>query len=418
MRYNILSKLSNQYNETEEYINKEVNSIKSFNPFSIKTVKDREVIDKSNISRDELIVLDYYKILINNYYKINYPNRSYIMTELVNIVPFLHLYNRYVIYKFDFKNFFYNISLKKSLKFLKEGINLKPNEYKFLKKYTEQINECVPGIGLHNSLVEVCGKHFDNEMKESFKDKGLIFYARYVDDCILILDEKLSEEEIENTVLKLITKSFGVNLKLNDEKTQYFTSECVNFEIDYLGYAFQKGQSLTKPFKIGISKKKIKKYTDKINKIIQEYRDQDDIELLDYKLDVFFKRIVYYGDRKNDGNYRWQVRGISDSYKELKRFMNREKAFDNITNDTEKLFSKTIEVCFNKNRVGIPPKIQNQLKHNKFVASFLNNRAILLHSKIGLTHKDLKKKLEIIYDGNVENCNYSELARKLLHRIK
>lgn len=418
MRYKILAKLSNQYDETIEYINNVVSINKSVSPFSTKVVKEREVIDKSKISKDELILLDYYKILINNYYKISYPNRSYIMTELVNIIPYLHLYNRFVIYKFDFKNFFYNFSSKKSLKFLIDGMNLKSGELKFLKKYTHQNDKCIPGIGVHNSLVEICGKNFDSDMKVYFRDKGLIFYARYVDDCILILDEKITEEEIENIVLKLMANSFGNKLKLNDEKTQYFTSSCLNYEIDYLGYVFQKGQSIDKPFKFGISSKKIIKYNDKINKIIIDYKNNNDIELLSFKLEVLFKRIVFYGDRKGDDKYRWQVRGISDSYKELKRFMNGDKTFDKITNDTEKLFSKAITICFYRNGVSIPPKINNQLKNNKFISCFLNNRAILLHSKIGLSHNDLQEKLRIVYSGNVANCNYSQLAKLLLQKIK
>ncbi|MNW47364.1 reverse transcriptase [compost metagenome] len=416
MRKKIIIELADDYGK-EEY---EVIDILEENieipPFRTRISKDRTVIDKSHIKLEEQIVLDYYKLLLNRYCNIRFPNRSYIMTELMNIMPYLHKYNAYTIYKFDFKDFFYNICPKKSFNYIYDSVSLKTSEHSFLKNYTYEIEALVPGIGLHNSLVEISGYYFDLEVKKTFKE-GLLYYARYVDDCILILDEKLPEKLIEDTIIKLLKKCLGNKLKINLDKTQCIHSDSINVGVDYLGYYFEKCQSAKSQFKFGIAKKKLDKYVEQINNIVFEFKTTHDVELLSFRLDIFFKRIVYYGTRKKNKKYRWQVRGLSDSYKELKRFMKNNNDYSNITRDTTKLFGQSIELCFIKNDVIIPAKINNQLKNRKYSSSFINNRALLIHKKIGLSHSNLKKITSIVSEDNLENYNYIELANKLLSRI-
>jgi hypothetical protein len=58
------------------------------------------------------------------------------------------------------------------------------------------------------------------------------------------------------------------------------------------------------------------------------------VKILDFKIDALFKRVVYYGSSKNSTVSRWQVRGISDSYKELNRLMDENSDSDIITKNT------------------------------------------------------------------------------------
>ncbi|KRF55021.1 hypothetical protein ASG98_18025 [Bacillus sp. Soil531] len=417
MRRKIIRELADSHEKEEHEILNILKEYKEITPYVTKIIKGRKVIDKSKIIIEEQIVLDYYKLLLNRYCNISFPNRSYIMTELMNLIPHLNRYNKYTIYKFDFKDFFYSINSKNIFKSIFNSVNLKTSEFQFLRDYTDKIQELTPGIGLHNSLIEINGDLFDLEMKKKFNE-GFLYYARYVDDCILILDEKIAEDRIEKEISELIKKCFGSKMKVNGGKTQCFHSDCVNFEIDYLGYVFQKGQAEQSPFKFGVSRKKLEKYTNQINDIVLEYADDGDIEALNLKLELIFKRIVYYGKRSSNKKYRWQVRGISDSYKELKRFMKNNEDYSKITKQTESFFKWSIERSFKKNKIEIPAKIKNQLKNKKFISCFLNNRALLLHQKIGLSHSGLKNKLSIVYKNNVESFNYSELANKLLGKIK
>jgi len=417
MRRRIITELAKEYAKEESEVKNNLEDSVIITPYVTRNVKNRVVIDKSKINIEEQIFLDYYKLLLNRYCNLKFPNRSYIMAEIMNIVPDLHRYHAYTIYKFDFKDFFNTVSSKKSFAYICETLNLKTFEYEFLKKYTSVDRKLIPGIGLHNTLVEIIGERFNLEIKKIFKE-SCIYYARYVDDCILILDEKIDEDKIEKVIFKLMKQCFGDKVKINDTKTDYYNSSCVNSKFDYLGYEFKKGQNPKSEFKFGIAQNKLEKYTKIINDIVLEYKVTNNIEILSFKLELLFKRVVYYGARKNSNKYRWQVRGISDSYKELKRFMKNSKDFSKITKDTENFFTRTVERSFTRNRVNFPAKIKNQIKNNKFTSCFLNNKTLLLHQKIGLKHNTLKQRLYIVDNSNLESCSYSELANKLLSNIK
>ncbi len=418
MRERIIKEISNMYNKEPGHILQIIKSNDHISPFIVKKVKEKEVIDKYSIPLEEQIVLDYYKILLNVNYNVKFPNRSYIMTELMNLLPYLHLYKYYTIYKFDFENFFNNVCPAQSYKLLSSSTTLRLKELKFFEKYIKELDRYRPGIGLHNTLIEISGMRFDQEVKANFKNRGLIYYSRYVDDCIIILDETSKETDLEKIILKLMKKYFGKKLKLNKNKTTFKSTNDTNYTFSYLGYCFQKGQSVKNQYKIGINEKKLKKYVSKLNTIILEYDQTKNIELLSFRLELFFKRIVYFGDRNNDGNYRWQVRGISDSYKELKRFMHKTNLDKLITRDTLKLFKEEITNCFKNNNIEIPPKINNQIKNNKFISCFKNNKAFLIHPKLGLNKKDLINHLSKFNEKNIESLSYNELAKLLLVKIR
>lgn len=419
MRRKIIAELAKEYLKEEKEIIDSLYKDTEITPFITKNVKTRLVIDKTKINIDELVVLDYYKLLLNKYCNLKFPNRSYIMAEIMNIVPDLHCYHAYTIYKYDFRDFFNTVCPKKSFEYLCEAFDLKTYEHDFLKKYISTKNNLIPGIGLHNTLVEIMGGVFDLEVKKAFK-KTCLYYARYVDDCILILDERVDRKKIEEVIFKLMNQCFGNKLKVNNNKTDYYNSLNINIKFDYLGYEFKKGQSIKSEFKFGIAGSKLDKYIGRINNLVLEYKETNDIDLLCCKLEILFKRIVYFGVRKNSNKYRWQVRGFSDSYKELKRFMNNNNDFSKITSDTKNFFTRTIQRGFTINQIAMPAEINNQIKNNKFVSCFLKDRTVLLHRKLGLTHEKLKQKLYILDKSNCnfENDSYDELAKKMLSLIK
>lgn len=419
MRKRIIEELSNNFSTEEATIKKIIETTVNVDQYERTKINNRCVIDKSQIPEKDLILLEYYKLLINRSGRIRYPNRSNIMKELMSVLPYLNCYKFYTIYKFDFKKFFYNIDAVKCFEILNRYLPLKVCEYKFLKKYTTK-NTLIPGIGLHNSLVEFSGLKFDFKIKEIFRELGLILYSRYVDDCILILDEVVEESLIEDQIKNIMCDYFGKKLALNDVKTYLYDSNSEVYKIDYLGYSFHKYQKNSKKLKFGISNEKLEKYIQKIDSFIIDYNQNRNVELLSIRLDTFFKRIVFWGERKGDKKFRWQVRGISDSYKEIKRFMQHTNDTKYITQETNNLFSETIKNSFNRNRVEIPAKIYNQLKNNKFKSAFVNNKAIILHRKIGLSYQQILTRVNILTESKVSEgqYNYYDLSQKLFKKLQ
>jgi ATP-dependent protease Clp ATPase subunit len=57
------------------------------------------------------------------------------------------------------------------------------------------------------------------KIKEKF-EKHCIYYARYVDDGIIIFDEEIDELKIKNEVSKILKDILGENVKLSQHKTK------------------------------------------------------------------------------------------------------------------------------------------------------------------------------------------------------
>lgn len=407
--YEILSELHEINKEDVKNIIKKDTVVRKY---TTVTKNGRPVIDKNTISKTQIIKLDYYKILINKYGTISFPNRSSVINELINIIPALHNFHRYTIYKFDIESFFYSVDALKSIKEIDRTLDLQYHEKNFLEKYAKEHKNLIPGLGIHNSMIEILGKKFDMRIREVFKE-NCIFYARYVDDGIIIFDEIFDEKFINKVVSNLLADTFGKRTRLNINKTKCYLCKDRVIKMEYLGYQFNKGQN--NHFSFGIATSKLSKYKKKLESYIIDYRNTGDLNKLEFKLETFYKRIVFYGARKNDNFPRWQVRGLSDTYKELKRFMQGNDPYSKITKDTENLLKKEISIIFSRLKIDIPPSIKNKIDNDFYFANFKNNRAILLHPKLGWDYQKLKECLEKIHQKNTSNKSYSELSVIFFH---
>lgn len=123
------------------------------------------------------------------------------------------------------------------------------------------------GIGVSAYLSELYLKTFDEEVK---RIDNLIYYARYVDDIVIVVSIKSGEgeEAIKKKVGSLLDKE---KLSLNKNKTDVFS--CLNgsetFSFEYLGYKFNKAES---GLKVSISDKKIEKYKSRISRSIDKFK--------------------------------------------------------------------------------------------------------------------------------------------------
>lgn len=437
-------------------------------------ISGRKVIDITTIPIKEQMILKYYQLLLQSIFKIQYPNRTNIMKHFMNIVPFLESYNNYSIYKFDLKNFFPSIDVNKIEEEIKKSDLLYDYEINFLMKYLKENKSLTPGIGLNNCLIEILGNKFDKFLSTCLKNDNIIYYDRYVDDGILIFDEIENKKEIEKKVKKYIHFIFGKKVEVNKNKTK-FISKADSFNIEYLGYNFYKnndnyGTKNKDEIKFGIATKKIDKSRARIKRIIIEFQKDGNFELLKYRLDSIYKRRVYVGKKKNQNTIRWQVRGISQDYKELKKFILNESSVLNVFKEESKKLKKSIQKdlksiekikineadkikrinkiidskktilkekkykkqfayideksqnlltgqiildIFEEINIAAPIEIQNYVINKRYLSFFLKNKAMLFHKDIGFNKEevqDMLKKFNL--DINI-NTSYENLVKEL-----
>lgn len=151
----------------------------------------------------------------------------------------------HAVYRIDIKAFFDSIphtKLREKLGEL-EGVDQITRELvvTLLREYGELSGQMlgVPqGVGLSSQLAELYLRDFDKAMR-SFP--GVIFYARYVDDIILVLEGEGERADAEQEIDRLLR---GLELEVNraDRKFTSFTSDQAgNYgsnSVEYLGYKF------------------------------------------------------------------------------------------------------------------------------------------------------------------------------------
>lgn len=419
--------------KNNEHIDKEI--------FKHSTYNGRSVIDSKELSEENKLKLRYYQLLLNEVFQIRQPNRNVIINHLLNVAPYLSKYNSPVIFKFDFSKFFESISIEKVLKKIEMNPQIYTRELVILSDTFSQFTKMTPGLGIINSFCELLGNEFDHKIKMKF-NKKLIIYERYVDDGILIFDSPVEEEYIKESILNVAKEHFGSSISFNTEKTKYIdfsaysASKPEEVPFDYLGYCFiYTINNSGSKFKFGIANNKIKKEKGRIREIVESFKQTLNLELLKIRIDNYYKRLVYFGATIGN-NHVWQVRGISDSYKEaVKLYTLENKNFSSkvLNDETKKLLTGEVflsifdETFTSINDFNIQERkiinraknmIHNYYKNNKFISNLYKNKAIILNERIGYEKVHLKKVISIVDDSLIKDVDdYNELIKIYLKNI-
>lgn len=259
-------------------------------------------------------------------FSIKYPNRDKIMEVCFPLIDSLTELEDYTILKFDFENFFESVEIEYIYnKYIKHS-DLYSYEKNLILLLNEKFKVCSQGLPTSNVLIEIISNDFDKMINSCFIREGLVFYRRYVDDCILIFNHRVEKEHILDQVNRLREMVFGSNVSLSSAKTFYQTKYCGDEGFDYLGYKFNKkywDNDKSYYFEFGIAEKKIVKYKIQLDKIFAAYSDDTDECLLLRRLQYYDSRIVYYNynGSKYVNNSSWDVRGIIENYKMLRRYI-------------------------------------------------------------------------------------------------
>lgn len=194
--------------------------------------------------------------------------------EIVNQVKVLlnDGFPKYVI-RTDINDFYENIPHEPLLEKIKGNNLMSPFSRKILIQILNKYKELsgsekgIPrGIGISANLAELYMRDID---KNIMSLKGVSYYARYVDDIIIIFTPtSIGQSRNYLNEIKKIVANF--KLKLNDTKTCKFDLQNAeqSHRLEYLGYKifFGKGDVKTK-----LTDKKIRKYKNRIDLAFDNY---------------------------------------------------------------------------------------------------------------------------------------------------
>ncbi len=242
-----LKQYQEELNSREESIQKEIYDLcsdKKIENHKIEIIKSFCPRGKElyTIKDDDSIAYFYMKLVQNNIkkcYKVVQSDRFKITNQLSiilnDIIP-------KSILRIDIKSFYENINHDKVVKFINSNPILSSSTRKIIsnilyqyKEYSSKKNGIPRGLGISAYLAELYMRSFDKEIRNS---EDVIYYARYVDDIVIVFSGEVNEKDIVENIKELL---YNLELEMHDVGKKYFfaNSKEIGKSFSYLGYRFE-----------------------------------------------------------------------------------------------------------------------------------------------------------------------------------
>lgn len=298
------------------------------------------------------------------------PNRASIIENLqlllMEDVP-------YKIYRWDIKKFFESFDNKEVEKFINQIPNLSPQSKSLLcsilKKHKALGGTGSPrGLSLSSVLTELIMCDFDSKVSAH---PDTFFYARYVDDIIIITSANENSQIYRVLAKKTLPKGLQFNELKSQESpiigkspiTRKQTDE-FRYSFEYLGYKISIKKRTNKDkhriIDIDIADKKVKKYKKRLSRAFYDFAKNGNTELLIDRLRFLTKNFKVYNQHLD----RTKLSGIYYNYPAIQGNMSNLKNLDG--------FIKAL-VLGQKGRLGtlLSTKLNSRLRSRILANSFV-----------------------------------------------
>ena len=414
-------------------------SAKSYNFDDLSTIvlnqngKKRIVKKYDDAFSVENVLCQHIKYVLDREFKVKYPNRNKVIRNLFSYFAAAKQMTNFTVVKFDFKDYYNSVS---SVYVFEKYIKSKMKdrfELELMHDFVYKTQYAYAGLCTSNAIAEIIAKDFDREIKNEFLSRGLLFYERFIDDCILILNENIKQSDIQCILDKILKKIFNdidgddiikCKTRFNTGKFQFLSKKTLTtipVVIDYLGYEFSFSKSTDDIVEIvyGITLAKQQKYRKRLDKILSLYTDgsspdYNNLELLRHRILAFSSRVVYINKHFNKDV--WKVKGFISNYGELRYLLDS----NSVSGGTKRFLQDMIRDAFLNNGVSLPyfmkPKGYNLFENMK------KNKTILLVDNIGHDYASLINLCKQIDIANTDSYGkkrgYGTLVRDYLIKVK
>lgn len=389
-------------------------------------VKKRQVKQFEPFSTEN-ILCQYVKQILDRIFKVKYPNRNKAMHTLFDFFKATRQMSEFTIIKFDFKDYFNSVSSVYVFEKCIKGQMTDRAEADLISAFASQTKYSYAGLNTSNLFSEIIATKFDELIRQAFSQYGLLFSVRYIDDTIIILNQHL-EQSVCDTIMNdslqqvyhdaSITTTIPCKTKFNPSKFKMITRRSLtatSSSVDFLGYEFffKKDAKGRTAMQYGITADKQNKYNGRIDEIIQDYKQNNDLELMRHRILAFASRTVYVS-RKHSNNI-WKTKGFINNYGELRFLIDTPL----IHPDTESFLKNMIEDAFTRNAVPFPYFLigaSNQRGYN-LLKNMVVNRTLLLVEHVGY-NKSSVEKLCVQIGISTAGKGYGALVREYLIKTK
>ena len=275
--YRLLQDIKNRKNELVRNHLKNISNDISARKFKFSLTKSEKKINEKDVFLTGNSVQSFFaeKQIQKNIkytYGVKQADRDLIVPQLRSVLD-----NKFpkIILKTDIKSFYETIDRELLLKKLNESPILSLTTRKIIARLLESYEQesgaelGIPrGVGVSAYLSELYMKSFDAEIESL---TNLIYYARYVDDIVIVLSPqpgKSSQDYLSLIKSKVEEEKLSLN-QLGDKTKIIDFCSGNDFVFDYLGYKFKYS---AKNIKLELADKKKNKYNKRIDDVINAYK--------------------------------------------------------------------------------------------------------------------------------------------------
>lgn len=405
--------------------------------------KKRFVKKYPDIYSPESVLCQCIKQILDSTFRIKYPNRNKSVRALFDVLRAVKQMADFTIIKYDFKDYFNSVSAPYVFeKYIGEKLADR-FAADLIKKFVMETKYAYAGFSTSNVIAEIIAQQFDIAVRLALTDKGILFFERYIDDSIIVINEHIESSKclalLQNTLSMVFhdnTVSASPKCKTKFNSTKFVHISCRNLNatpktVDYLGYefAFIKDSHNKVEISYGITQAKRDKYNSRIDEIIGLYKesmmptglpnpDFQNTELLRHRIAAFTSRTVYQSRRFK--SIVWKTKGFISNYGEL-RYLLDSSLIDNTAKD---FLINMINDAFSRATLRLPYFIDGAAGKSGFslFENMKRNRTLVLVEHIGYSKPALVKLCSQVginpIDKNGKQRGYGNLVREYLIKLK
>lgn len=222
-------------------------------------------------SLDQVLAIRFVQRTLKVLYEIRMPSRDILVSQIKSLA--LDGVPKYII-RSDVESFYESVRHKELL----DGIHQAPELSVLIKRILTRLmkdyvvvsgdeNGLPRGIGISAYLSEIYLSSIDAEIR---RQDDLFYYARYVDDMVLMYAPQ--RKELAAKYLETLSEILrGKGLKFNDKTKTIDLLDEFKGKFDYLGYTFDVSSSSSG---VQLSQRKINKYRSRIDKAFSDYNSK------------------------------------------------------------------------------------------------------------------------------------------------
>lgn len=276
----------------------------------------------------------------------------------------------YFVGKFDIQKFYESINVKNLQEIVNRRFHTAPSTRFVLSSFLDhcvslEINGLPRGLAISAALSELYLNDFDSQVRNQL---NAYYYARYVDDFVVIREQTADTEKLYETVKSLLPKGLYLNQKKTKLHNFYVGSNSQQKKtIEFLGYSFDIQESCNsqkaRKLKLDMAQSKIGKRKTRIVRSFLQYLIDRNFEQLQGRIKLLAYNYKFYDSR----NSRFRYSGIFHDYSQMDPDANGLRELDLFLRRI--ILSKTGKVCEKLSKT-LSRKQKRQLLSISFVEGY------------------------------------------------